>query len=286
MPKYTSPSSTKSKQSTYRKNTKVERPKKKKQVEISSIFKNESIFLEEWLDYLKHGWQDDYNRVMEWKSGDDWERDKQEIINTYRLVTYIFDQLLFNPNDINRATLGYGYNPPHLTSFKGKEIEIDWYKYDALLMIRDDWNEYKRRFPEIFTKDKVLLFRSIKKDNVEEIDYSKLKRSWSWYRGSAEPHSGYGKGDNEYIVVGLVDKEAIDWKDNILLNTTPSMGELSSEPEREIFLGENIPIIILDVLKRIDKRGSTEVVDVNLDVEEREKLIKKLGSLPFQGRAN
>jgi len=93
--------------------------------------------------------------------------------------------------------------------------------------------------------DGIVIYRVIKADEnfPSNITARGLGEYWSWEEGAAEAHQA-GAGNQEYLMVGLVDPKNVNWEQSLFQNAHPSY-----DHERELFIPEGSGIELYKLLK-------------------------------------
>jgi len=106
--------------------------------------------------------------------------------------------------------------------------------YEDIMDVFEDFND-------IF-----IVYRMITIKDFNDLNCEEIGKYWSWDKNRVEAHwrKDFGKETKSILITGLVSKKDVNWRDTILLNTHPYLGE----EEAEIRMNENkIPIIITEI---------------------------------------
>jgi len=96
---------------------------------------------------------------------------------------------------------------------------------------------------EIQDNRRLRIYREVTATNIESIKLDPVGIYWSWEESVAEAHWGaYQAGYREYLIVGEVDIDNVNWIETMYANS-----DLSSAEEREIRLILGSPVDVIEI---------------------------------------
>lgn len=117
-------------------------------------------------------------------------------------------------------------------------------------------DEYRRfrSYAQVFTNP-LRVYRMVRLRSPDDLRLDPIGEYWSWDARSASPYGYDGYDDempNDFLLVGEVAAEDVDWLETALRNTV-------RESEREISVKRRRPIRLLGILDKDGKVVSTDV---------------------------
>lgn len=126
-------------------------------------------------------------------------------------------------------------------------------------------DEYRRFRAHVQTfTDPLRIYRTVRLRSLDELRLDPIGRYWSWDARTVEPYGfdNYEDRPEEFLLVGEVAAEDVDWFETALRNTVRA-------PETEITVKRRHPVRLLGILDRDGKVVSTDVREAHANPRRR-----------------